>query len=310
MLDNYAVTLEGGNLYVLAQNLNSSGNDNQVEIMVEDENNAFPYGTSLEVRVVNTEEETGIVDYNAVSGKFVDRRREISKVYSIKLLAENGDEIQPAGNIIIKLEIPEYLKGRNFRILHIHSESDIEYVDNKNVEIKDGYVYITVDKLSEFAFVHLKANEEFDHLSFCLGWLLLIFDLLLIAYIIVSMLLKKKKLSDIISVIISSVLVVFGIISICLHICIVTVVALALTAILFGVSLFLYFKNKKSKRLNVVRSQIIAEKEISADDVTDEKDVNNEDVKTKAKIEIKKPKKKKRKTKTQKKLKKKRNRKK
>ena len=308
VLDNYAVTLEGGNLYVLAQNLNSSGNDNQVEIMVEDENNAFPYGTSLEVRLVNTEEETSIVDYNAVSRKFVDRRREISKVYSIKLLAENGDEIQPAGNIIIKLEIPDYLAGRNFRILHIHSESDIEYVDNKNVEIKDGYVYITVDKLSEFAFVHLKANEEFDHLSFCLGWLLLIFNLLIIAYIIVSILLKKKKLPDIISVIISSVLLALGIISICLHICIVTVVALALTAIVFGVSLFIYFRNKKAKRLNVTRSQELAEKQTVSGEEVNEKDANNEDTKIMAKVEIKKPKKKKRKTKTQKKLKKKRNR--
>ena len=145
-------------------------------------------------------------------------------------------------------------------------------------------------------------------MSFCLGWLLLIFDLLLIAYIIVTMLLKKKKLPDIISVIISSVLLAFGIISICLHICIVTVVALALTAILFGASLFLYFRNKKSKRLNAQDSQQLAEKQTANRDGVIAIDSHNEDVKTMAKVETNKPKKKKRKTKTQKKLKKKRNR--
>ena len=68
------------------------------------------------------------------------------------------EEIQPSdikeGTIIIvRMEIPKEAKNKDFRILHIHSKDDIEFVeytmDNENI-------YVHVDRLSQFAFVNAK----------------------------------------------------------------------------------------------------------------------------------------------------------
>ena len=263
ILDNYVVTLEEGNLYVLTNVLTDNSKDTAtgVEILLENENEAFDYNVSVSIDVTTPAEATdSSLDYSQISGQYVDRRSEISKVYSITLYraeivdgVEKMVEIQPSDlkedlNLIIKIEIPEYLVGRNFRILHIHSQSDIEYVDASNLQIKDGYVYVKINRLSDFAFVNLKASEEMNHGGFCLGWLTLIFDILLAAYFVVYMILKRKKLLGIIGLGTSGAVTVFAVIVLIFHICYESIIGLVLSVLLLILFLVFFLLSKKGNK--------------------------------------------------------------
>ena len=256
VLTNYTVTLENAYIYILTNVLtdNSSEDTSGVEILLENSDETFDYNISVEIEVVTTTESSGSsIDFSKVSSQYVDRRSEISKVYSIKLYRtdivdgeEVAVEIQPSDikdglSIIVKMEIPEYLTGRNFRILHIHSENDIEYVDDSNVEVKDGYVYVKINRLSEFAFVNLKDNEEMNHSGFCLGWVVIILDILVAAFFVVYLLLKRKKLFNIIGLGVSGAVLVFGLVVLILHICYVSIIGFTIAAVLFALFLVFFF---------------------------------------------------------------------
>jgi len=262
-LTNYKVTLEDAYLYVLSKSLvdPTSPETSAVEIRLENNEEAFDFNISVKVGIVTTTETTeSTIDFDKVSSQYVDRRSEISKVYSITLYrteivdgVEKMVEIQPSDlkeglNLIIKIEIPEYLVGRNFRILHIHSQSDIEYVDASNLQIEDGYVYVKINRLSDFAFVNLKASEEMNHGGFCLGWLTLIFDILLAAYFVVYMILKRKKLLGIIGLGASGAVTIFAVIVLILHICYESIIGLVLSVLLLILFLVFFLLFKKGNK--------------------------------------------------------------
>ncbi len=267
VLQNYAVTLEGADLYILAKTLADTSSEvgSAVEILLEDSDDAFDYGISVEIGIVETaSSQESTLDYGAIQKEYVNRRSEISKVYSIKLYrtevvdgVETIKEIQPSDikegmTIVVKMEIPDYLAGRNFRVLHVHSADDIEYISELNTEIKDGYVYVTVDRFSEFAFVHLKANEEMNHDSFCLGWALFILNCLLAVFYVVFFLLKRKKKLAFAGLIAACVVLAYAIIAISLHLCVITIVSFVVAVVLFGAWLTMYLldKNKPDEENN------------------------------------------------------------
>ena len=73
----------------------------------------------------------------------------VGAVYDITMESE-GVEIQPSGEITIKLLIPNNLIGKDFRIYHNHNGefTEIEYT------VDGDYAVFTVDKLSEFSLVY------------------------------------------------------------------------------------------------------------------------------------------------------------
>ena len=110
----------------------------------------------------------------------------------IRTINENGEETQeeiqpedinPGTKVTVVMQVPETVGDKEFRIMHVHSPTDIETVDY----VREGdVVYVTVDRLSDFAFVvddtRVKfAGYKFDMWVFVLLWLLL---LLLIVVII------------------------------------------------------------------------------------------------------------------------------
>ena len=111
------------------------------------------------------------------------------------------------------------------------------------------------------------------------------------------MLLKKKKLPNIVSGIISSVLLAFGIISIFLHICIITIIAIILATIIFGLSLCLFLKGgtikPQLKDLQKAETKIEKQTEITESIMAD----NKPSVDNQAKAQNNKSKKKKKKSK-------------
>ena len=265
VLNNYSVILKNNYIYVLSKSLKPStseaNNDNDVEVSFEDENLVFDFDVRVEVEVKTDIKATeSNIDYKEIEEKYVDKHSEIIKVYDVKLVRittnddgeETIEEIQPSdivegAVIIVKIAVPQNLVEKTFRILHIHSKDDIEFISEENIDIKDGYVYAKTDKLSEFAFVSPKDNDML-HLSFCLGWILIILDLIVAGYIFVFIK-KKSDIYGLIGIILSSITVVFGIVAICLHVCLITIIGIVIATIIMLVFLMLKLKNRRSSNL-------------------------------------------------------------
>lgn len=73
---------------------------------------------------------------------------EIFQVYDVTLRSD-GVTVQPDGTIIVKLRIPDNLKGKDFKLFHLHGSE----ATDKEYTIEGNYAVVTVDKLSEFIFI-------------------------------------------------------------------------------------------------------------------------------------------------------------
>ncbi len=109
----------------------------------------------------------------------IKRNEIVSAVYDIKLYNDEV-EIQPNGDITIRLLVPDEANGRTFRILHLHGEkvTEVEYT------IDGDYAVFTVDKLSEFTFVIDNSGSAW--------WLILILAVIVAAEIVLIVLKKRK----------------------------------------------------------------------------------------------------------------------
>ena len=117
----------------------------------------------------------------------------VEKIYDISL-ERNGDNVQVSevgGFITIKILISEELKADDIKLYHIHG-------DEEGVEIKRGragvvneyvidgdYAIITIDRLSEFAFVKEKVDNFW--------WVWVIAAVVIVAVIIVVLVCCIKK---------------------------------------------------------------------------------------------------------------------
>ena len=122
----------------------------------------IPVDIELKVEVkTDVKSESSHEDYSKAVAAFIDHNEKIAAVYDVKLVRTiNGveEEIQPSDIkegtvIIVEMAIPEEEKGKEFKILHIHSEDDIELVE---YTIENGNIHVHVDRLSQFAFVNAK----------------------------------------------------------------------------------------------------------------------------------------------------------
>jgi hypothetical protein len=116
----------------------------------------------------------------------VSKKEEIIGSYELGL-QQNGESVQPDGDIVVKMLIPNKLAGREFRISHVQdgvSLGDMPY------EIVDGYVVIQTSQLGEFVFV---AEKEGLSAGAIVGIVLgSIFFLLIVLFIVLFILWKKR----------------------------------------------------------------------------------------------------------------------
>ncbi|MBQ6782620.1 MAG: InlB B-repeat-containing protein [Acholeplasmatales bacterium] len=129
-----------------------------VEIETKD-GTGIPKTITLKVEVKTTVSATeGSTAYAKITAMLEDRE-EIKGVYDVKLIQTiNGvekvvqpSEIKAGTKIKIHITIPEGIDGSEARILHIHSENDMEYV--KDVQVVGNEFVFEVDRLSEFAII-------------------------------------------------------------------------------------------------------------------------------------------------------------
>ncbi len=249
-----------------------------------------PDGVALDDKVsVKVEVKTNVKataekkTYNNIEKDYVENGKEITFVYSVKLVrtvvkdgVEVQEEIQPSDIkegtvIVVTMNVPEALKGQAFRVLHIHNNQDINYVDYKLSE--DGNtITVEVNRLSEFAFVSTKA----DH-GFCVGYVVLIFAIIAVIWLIVYVLAyyglvdkladlfeAKLDLIGLISLCAAAAIFLFALIALILHVCPVTIVSFILTFIVCAIFLVLFLlkKFKKNKKSIKAQRKANAKKEI------------------------------------------------
>ncbi len=101
-------------------------------------------------------------------GNEIGRQERSAGVYGVRLLSD-GIDVQPDGEIVLRLAIPDSVGDRSFRILHIHegAATEVEYT------IEGEYAVIRTDRLSDFVFVADDSGSAM-WLILVLGGLLLI----------------------------------------------------------------------------------------------------------------------------------------
>jgi len=218
--------------------------DNEVYIQTKDKT-YIPEDIDLKVEVkASVKAKELIKEYGNIK-KLLNSNSKISKIYDVKLIRTvNGveEEIQPSDikdgmNVTIKITVPDNLK--KFKLLHIHSEDDIEEI--KDYVLNNGELEFDCNKLSEFVMV----VPEDDH-GFCIGWVVFIIAIVLLIYLtlyifiyfgICNSLIKilrldglknESKLLGIINVVICGVVLEFAFVSMMLHTCPITIVSFIL----------------------------------------------------------------------------------
>ncbi|MCR4726327.1 MAG: SUR7/PalI family protein [Clostridia bacterium] len=90
-----------------------------------------------------------------------------------------------------------------------------------------------------------------NHKSFCIGWVLFIFACLMLAWFIGYLVSKKKRGCGLAGLCASGAVLVFGIIAICLHQCVIAIIGLVLAALAFSAFLIAFLKKGKAAPVEI-----------------------------------------------------------
>ena len=222
-------------------------------VVVEIEGSEEQADITVEVEIkTDVSSKQSQADYSKVAGEKLGNNEKIAFVYDVKLIrteiidgVETKTEIQPSDikagtTIVVRMDVPTELRGKTFKVLHIHSDEDVEFVEFTKSD--DGsYITVRTDKLSEFAFV----IEDVSSHGFCLGWLVVILDIVVAIYLVAVLLLKNKKILKLIGLCCSGAVLIFAIIILILHVCYVSIIGSALALILFAAFLTIFLIKKK-----------------------------------------------------------------
>ena len=129
-----------------------------IKVEVEGAGKNDDISVKVEVKTTLTAQETG-KDFDKIQTK-LESGEKITRVYEVKLIrTTNGVEeviqpsdIKPGTKITVTMTLPEeVLNAESFKILHIHSATDTEFITDY---VKNGNtVSFSVSRLSEFAFI-------------------------------------------------------------------------------------------------------------------------------------------------------------
>lgn len=132
--------------------------DNGVKVEGKD-GDLIPVNVTVKVEVkTSVQAQQGTTGYNNIQ-KLLGGNQKISGVYDVKLMRTVGDvvteiqpsDIKPGMIIIVEITLPDGLEIEGLKVLHIHSEDDISYVENFKIDA--GKLTFETDRLSEIAFV-------------------------------------------------------------------------------------------------------------------------------------------------------------
>ena len=159
--------------------------------------------------------------------------------YDAKLLLNNV-EIQPSGTIKIKMQIPDEIRGKDFKLYHIHTGEPVIEITYDIVE-ENGYLIFETDKLSQFAFIgKVPTNPTPDGDPTCIvHWFMIAVLIIGVALFVVFELLFNKKLMSCIesgaALLISIILAIIGRCTVCI---VFKIICLVIFALLLALAFF------------------------------------------------------------------------
>lgn len=124
----------------------------------------IPTNINLKVEVrTGVKAQKGSAEYKNIQ-KMLAKNEKISNVFEIKLIKTVDGvetEIQPSDikdgmKLIVHISLPDKLKTKGLRILHIHNDGEMEFIENAKFENNEAI--FEVSSLSELAFVTLKTG--------------------------------------------------------------------------------------------------------------------------------------------------------
>lgn len=162
LVDNYKTLTDAEALYAQLE-LNATRHeldDDESGVKIETSDGiGIPRNIDLRVEVrTDVKAEEGSVAREKIEA-MLEGRDKISGVYDVKLIQTIDGvekEIQPSEieeglKIVVHITLPDDIDAESLKILHIHSEDDMEYLSDFKVE--NGELVFEVDRFSEFAFV-------------------------------------------------------------------------------------------------------------------------------------------------------------
>ena len=143
--------------------------DDDNGVVVEIEGAEVDENIEIEVEVrTSVASEQSEVDYTDVVASKLEQNEEVFIVYDVKLIQitiisgqEVRTEIQPSdikpgATILVVMDIPQELRGKDIKVLHVHSENDVEFVNDYQISEDGATLTIRTNKLSVFAFIAAK----------------------------------------------------------------------------------------------------------------------------------------------------------
>ena len=140
-------------------------NDSGVAVEGKD-GELIPVNVNIKVELKTTvKAEQGSVEYEKIQ-EMLAYNEKISNVFDVKLVrtvAGVETEIQPSDIkegmiIVVEITLPDGLLIEGLKVLHIHNENDITFVEN--FTITGNKLTFETDRLSEFAFVTIDPNAR------------------------------------------------------------------------------------------------------------------------------------------------------
>lgn len=146
-----------GTITVAKEDNDSLTDESGVMIETKD-GTGIPKSITLKVKVTKAvDAEKGTEAYNNINSML--KGKKIRIVYDVKLIQTinnvetevQPEVIKPGTTLIIHIGVPKGVNPKSAKILHIHSEDDLEFIEN--VEIVNNEFVFEVTRLSEFAIV-------------------------------------------------------------------------------------------------------------------------------------------------------------
>lgn len=215
--------------------------------------------------VASIEQGKTIVNYNDLPENVkLNDDEEIGIIYNVKLIQIIDGvqhEIQPSDikdgtKIKVIMDIPSDMDvSKITKILHVHAENDIEEIAFDASKVVDGKYEITIDRLSEFAFIYTKPVEPRLPSECFIHFIVIGLLVALIAYSLIMYFLKKKFEMNILNICVCGALIlasiVTGIIGGVLNACIYCYLLLGANVLVGGLGVLQYLLLKNLKKENV-----------------------------------------------------------
>ena len=157
LVNNYATLTSAEETYA---NLASKRSDDATGVSIQT-NDGTTISENIDLKVeirTSVKAQEGSAEYINIQNKLADDEV-ITNVYDIKLVQNDGgvetivqpSDIKEGLKIIVYITLPIGLEVDDLKLLHIHSEDDINFIDD--FTIVDGKIVFEVDHFSEIAFV-------------------------------------------------------------------------------------------------------------------------------------------------------------